>query len=243
VPRANALSHPCALLLYNKVLEALVEQHAPSKCITITERPDTPWYSLEIRHAKTECRRLERRWLRSKLTIDHELFKSQRNHLKSLRETAKRDYIQGKLNEATTPRDTHGILNKLLHKAVEQPLPSFQDPSELAERFATFFTDKISAVRNSLTGLAHSPPYTVEVSEIESPLATFDLAQHDEVAKLVMKSPTKSCALDPVPTWLVKKCPALIPFLCDVINESLKTCTVPVVLKQAHVVPALKKSS
>ena len=55
--------------------------------------------------------------------------------------------------------------------------------------------------------------------------------------------PSKSCSLDPVPTWLVKLCPALIPILCDIVNDSLSTAHVPTILKQAHVIPVLKKSN
>ena len=69
---------------YNASLNTILDQHAPTITITITRR-DTPWYTREVRHAKTECRRLERKWRRTRLTIDHEVYKRQRNRLHLLR--------------------------------------------------------------------------------------------------------------------------------------------------------------
>jgi hypothetical protein len=75
INRVNSSDHSTPLSLYNEVLKALLDFHAPLRRITITERPSTPWYSSEIRHEKTKCRHLERKWFKSKLTIDHELYK------------------------------------------------------------------------------------------------------------------------------------------------------------------------
>jgi hypothetical protein len=60
----------------------------------------------------------------------------------------------------------------------------------------------------------------------------------------VIKSPTKSCSQDPVPTWLLKDSSVLqtaIPLLVATINTSLSECSVPSNLKTAHVTPLLKK--
>ena len=59
---------------------------------------------------------------------------------------------------------------------------------------------------------------------------------------LVLKSPTKSCALDPIPTWLLKACTdSLVPLVTRIVNESLESGTVCDILKQAVVTPLLKK--
>ena len=57
-----------------------------------------------------------------------------------------------------------------------------------------------------------------------------------------MASPTKSCRLDPVPTFLLKKvlCP-LVPTITKIVNLSLSTGTFPVGMKHAMVTPLLKK--
>ena len=56
-------------------------------------------------------------------------------------------------------------------------------------------------------------------------------------------SPTKSCELDPLPTWLLKEClEDLLPAIVNIINRSLETGVMPHALKQATVRPLLKKS-
>jgi hypothetical protein len=229
---------------YNSLLESLVDKHAPVRSIMITERSATPWYSVEIRHAKTHCRVLERKWQKSKLNIDHELFKLHRNNLKDLRDKAKSEYIHQKLTTATTTKDTFSILNKLLHKPADQQLPSHQTTTELTERFATFFTDKIAAVRNGFNTAALPPqpastgnPSTVPALSCLKPVCD------KELKKLIGNSPSKSCALDPAPTWLVKQCPALVSVLSNIINHSLETGVVSPTLKHALITPALKKPS
>ena len=59
-----------------------------------------------------------------------------------------------------------------------------------------------------------------------------------------MKSPTKSCQLDAIPTWLLKTPPVLdciVYHLTKCINTSLLTGVVPSCLKTAFVTPMLKK--
>ena len=59
---------------------------------------------------------------------------------------------------------------------------------------------------------------------------------------LVLKSPTKSCALDPITTGLLKACiDSLVPVVTRIVNESLESGTVCDILKQAVVTPLLKK--
>lgn len=65
----------------------------------------------------------------------------------------------------------------------------------------------------------------------------------DEMVKnFIMASPTKSCRLDPVPTFLLKKvlCP-LVPTITKIVNLSLSTGTFPSGMKHAMVTPLLKK--
>ena len=59
-----------------------------------------------------------------------------------------------------------------------------------------------------------------------------------------MKSPSKSCSLDPWPTFLVLDyLDILITPITSIINASLEQSKCPNFFKQAHVTPILKKSS
>ena len=64
----------------------------------------------------------------------------------------------------------------------------------------------------------------------------------EEVSKLISSAPTKTCQLDPVPTWLVKDVRGLLsPFLTVLFNVSLSSGSFPKMFKQAVIRPLLKK--
>ena len=237
---SNNQSHD-SLSKYNLILQQLVEQHAPCKTITITERPSTPWYTCEVRHAKTLCRKYERRWQKTGLTIDYDLYIAQRSNLALVRDRAKSDYIGRKLSEATSSKDTFAVLNTLLHKKAYHPLPNHSNLSELTENFAAYFKDKIDTVRQVFLD-TQDPPNIVPSISISS-MDTFREVTENEISKMIATSACKSCTIDPVPTWLLKKCPSVVPLLCNIVNDSLKAGEMPSQLKEAHVIPALKKSS
>ena len=59
-----------------------------------------------------------------------------------------------------------------------------------------------------------------------------------------MKSPTKSCLLDPWPTFLLRECiDILLPSITRVVNCSLSEGVVPDEFKKAIATPLIKKSS
>ena len=59
-----------------------------------------------------------------------------------------------------------------------------------------------------------------------------------------MKSPTKSCLLDPWPTFLVKECiDILMPSITRLVNCSLSEGVVPDEFKKAIVTSLIKESS
>ena len=59
-----------------------------------------------------------------------------------------------------------------------------------------------------------------------------------------MKCPSKSCSLDPMPTWLVKQyLPVLMPILTKIVNSSLSSGSFPSRLRRAIITPILKKAS
>ena len=75
-------------------------------------------------------------------------------------------------------------------------------------------------------------------------LAVFTQVTQDEIAKIVSISPTKSCLLDPLPTFFVKDCmDILLPSMTKLVNCSLSEGLVPDGFKKAVVTPLIKKAS
>ena len=67
-------------------------------------------------------------------------------------------------------------------------------------------------------------------------------ASEDAVRKIILSSSDVSCHLDPIPTWLVKKCvDTVTPIIAKMINFSLDGSCTPNSWKIALVIPLIKK--
>jgi len=108
-----------------------------------------------------------------------------------------------------------------------------------ADEFATFFTSKVDSVR---AATATTPLYDVPF-RCTPLLSEFSPVTCDEVEKLISSAPTKTCQLDPVPTWLVNDvCGLLSPFLTVLFNVSLSSGCFPTKFKHAVIRPLLKEA-
>ena len=98
-------------------------------------------------------------------------------------------------------------------------LPSHNDPNILANEFSEYFCDKVKKIRDGITiDLSKSPPSETRYSCDK--LTTLQHLTLDEVKHLIESSPTKSCELDPIPTWLVKECMLeLLPLTRRTLNK------------------------
>ena len=133
-------------------------------------------------------------------------------------------------------------LNKVLHRSHVTTLPSCESSKSLADRFATFFSNKIVKIRESFcssgSGNTVHPPFD------PPKLTVFTQVTQDEIENVIIKSPTKSCLLDPLPTFLIKECmDILLPSITKLVNCSLGEGLVPDGFKKAVVTPLIKKAS
>lgn len=119
-------------------------------------------------------------------------------------------------------------------------LPSHDTLQQLASRFGTFFSAKIDTNRASF-------PADADVRDEESAsdiilMESFEPATEEEIRKLILRSPAKSCSLGPLPTSMLKdNVDLLAPFLTRVVDASLVSGVVPDSMKHAQVTPLLKK--
>ena len=97
------------------------------------------------------------------------------------------------------------------------------DQAQLAEDFNNFFSDKIA---NIMTVLEKSNPYPeyIESDYITSERFTcFILNNQTDLMKMISKTATKSCELDPINTNILKEnIKILAPALMDIVNTSLE---------------------
>ena len=232
---------------YNDTLRKIVDEHAPLVTRQVVIRPDTSWYTREIGNEKRKRRQLERRWRRTGSNIDRQCFQVQRSKVNALIIQAKCAEYRERIASATSTKELFKITNNLLHKKKVSVLPSHESTKGLADKFIQYFSDKITAIRDSLYSDKHDTESPTPLSDPSNafegvPLCELPPATEDEIAKIIRSSPTKSCSLDPLPTWLLKDClDVLLPVVTEIVNLSMTNSDVPPPLKRALILPLIKK--
>ena len=126
------------------------------------------------------------------------------------------------------------MCDNLLNREQKSVLPSHDCIKDLADKFITYFNDKISTIRKDLEKAPTSQtPQDIFNKFDGEVLDSFTEVSEDDVRNIIHSSPTKSCALDPIPTWLLKKCEdELIHVLTLIVNTSLSCAAFPKELKK-----------
>ena len=119
-------------------------------------------------------------------------------------------------------------------------LPESSSEMSIANMFCKFFSEKIERIRKGFSKCCQ-----IENSDaVPEQMLTFQEVNTDYVTKLILKSPTKSCSLDPWPTTLLKECVDIVaPSITKLVNLSLLNGVVPESFKKAIVTPLIKKAS
>jgi hypothetical protein len=107
-----------------------------------------------------------------------------------------------------------------------------------ADAFLSFFEEKVKAVHDGAEG--QPPP--VSASTVHTSLSLLLPCTVEEIRRFIMLSPTKSCALDPIPKFLLKEMvDVLLPYVTAMVNASLHEGRLPSLQKHAVILPLLKK--
>ena len=133
-------------------------------------------------------------------------------------------------------------MNHVLHGNCDRPLPDHISAGGLANTFNKYFLDKISNLRSKLDGSTTNNinTSTITSSDLSPPqtFTKFTAVAEEDIRKIVQKSNSKSCGLDPIPTSMIKQLiEPLAPVLTKIVNLSLRDGIVPRTLKSATVTP------
>jgi exonuclease III len=232
---------------YNFGLKTLLDKHAPLQKRIVTLRPNALWYTEELREAKHKRRKAERLWRRTKLTIHHQLYKDKCSEVGKLLVKSKSTYYSNKISECgRNQKQLFKITQNLMGQKGEVILPSSFSDEDLANKFSDFFISKITTIRERIDAdnspVSESVVMSADVRFEGQPLTQLEPSTQDEVRNIIMKSPSKSCELDPLPTNLLKQVlEYVLPLITAIINRSLVESKVPACFKKANVRPLLKK--
>ena len=165
-----------------------------------------------------------------------------------LKSEKKQKYLLKPVSDASGDQKTlFKSLNRIMHRSNPNPMPDCEDPASLPDTFLSYFQSKIQKIRDRFS-TDIEPAFEFdrkfdENSDIPT-LSKFDPITEQDIAKVIAKSNSVSCELDPMPTFLIKQCqPQLLPVLTHIVNLSLATETMPSEYKRAIIRPLLKKPS
>ena len=230
---------------YHHTITNVLDKHCPTNIRIHKFCSHPPWYTDAIRDARREKRRLERIWNRSQNPVDKYLYLQQVHGFSKLIHTEKSRYYKEQLASGDI-KTAFKVVNTLLNRTVTA-LPCTDSMKSLSDRFSNFFMDKIVKIRHNISSSLDPPnsaadtPFT-DIPITECNMSYFTPVDCDEIHKTISSAPNKSCGLDPLPTWLLKKnLPIFVPAFVSICNSSLKTGTFPSALKDAIVTPLLKK--
>ncbi|XP_072177812.1 uncharacterized protein [Diadema setosum] len=237
---------------YNQTIRRVLDVHCPASTRTRKQRPCVPWYDSTVHEARQKRRKLERKWRKTRAPCDRELFVKQKNHATQVIQTAKRSFYTD-VFLSSNPKSLYTTLHSLLGTADKQQLHASDDDLQLSNEFADYFDDKISSMRQSLesstSGSVSSSTGPIMSTLQDSPedmpsLTEFSYVSDSEIRKIILRAPSKSCDLDPLPTWLLKEyVDVFVPVISQIVNTSMNSGVFPDKLKEAIVFPRLKKPS
>ena len=130
---------------YHKTLSTILDKEAPLKSQTITVRPLAPWYNEEIQQARKE------RWIAEGLSVQHEIYKEERNKLHYAIRTAKAYYSQKAINDSDlNQKALYSCLDNILGKRKTIKLPTFDSSENLANEMTDYFDNKVKIIIDGL---------------------------------------------------------------------------------------------
>ena len=228
---------------YYSSLQQLIGRHAPIRSRTVTDRPSAPWLTNDIKAAKTERRRAERRWRKTGLPVHKAIFKNFHLKVQNCIVNAKHFYYNNLISNSSSSKSLFRIVSSFYGKTKSCILPTGATLCDIANTFSDYFIQKVSQIRNQLDSYNVTMPI-FDPFNGNLRMSVFKPVTPAFVKNIILSSAPKSCDLDPIPSsLLICHIDSIIGSITDIINVSLSTGEVPSSFKHALVSPLLKKAN
>uniref|UniRef100_A0AAY4DRN7 Reverse transcriptase domain-containing protein n=1 Tax=Denticeps clupeoides TaxID=299321 RepID=A0AAY4DRN7_9TELE len=243
----NSPSDPAELDQATKCLEitlcSTLDIVAPLKRKIVRDKNLIPWYNDHTRSLKKTARKLERKWRQSKLNIFRIAWKESLLNYKKALSAARSTYLSSLIDKN---KNNPGFLFKTIAKLTRNKteMDATTQYNHSSDDFMNFFNTKIVANREKIKSTTNS---SADISMennllIDHRLERFNPIKEHELIKLISSSNQCTCALDPIPTRLLKQiAPNVINSILKIVNSSLSTGHVPSSFKVAVIRPLIKK--
>ena len=129
-------------------------QHDPIQLWKIGNRPRPPWFDNEIKQARRDRRRAEKRSRRTGLASDLLRFKSKKNYVIYIINNARTTYYSQFIEENSSNQSKLFRESKrLLNIQADKTLPPYTNAVKLANDMGDYFVHKITSWRPALSPL------------------------------------------------------------------------------------------
>ena len=234
-------SDACKASVFTSEIAAVFDRHTPLRARTVTQRPSAPWMTSELKLLKAEKRQAERRWRKTVLPESKLIYKALVSKMNNLITKAKKCYYESKISAATTSRCLFDFVSEMYGKGKKCILPNNISHEKMPEMFNDFFISKISQIRSVLDTRNCEPVVNTSVFTGEK-LLSFNSLSREQVKRIIISSPCKSCCLDPLPSnILFQHIDLFIDCITSIVNDSLANGLMPLCYRKAVISPLLKK--
>jgi len=147
-------------------LRAILDRHAPLQHKKAPTRPPSPWINDKILSARRALRKAERIWRRSGYQREHFLrYRALVSGYASLLRSTKSDHYRSEVTECRgNQRRLFTLVDDWLGKPKTTLLPTSSSNLDLANKFSSFFSDKVERIKADLdsTRASIDPALVVE---------------------------------------------------------------------------------
>ena len=185
------------LSLYSTTIRDTLDRLVPLHDLTSRHNPLTPWFDAECRSIKRAVRLLERRYRRTKDPVDRLAWINALREKHSAFKSKENSYWENTVkSNSSNPKKLWRSVSTILGEQAKQSanLSTFS-----ASDFLDFLEQKVESVRSDTAGSA--PP---SFSSTTCTFTSFSLCSQELVRKVIRGAASKSCELDPAPTFLSK---------------------------------------
>ena len=172
----------------NDELRSLLDKHAPATRRRVPAGRSSPWYagvSQELRSAKRQRRRAERRWLKTGLTVDKQIYGAAKRAVTNIVHKAKSDYFSSQIAQSNCCKELFSVCNELRGCNSGLSLPTALPVCDLPDAFADYFIWKVKTIRDELDSQMPVPilptdgPYTQSSLHFFEPVSMQCVKKHD----------------------------------------------------------------
>ena len=227
---------------FNTKVKMALDSIAPMKLKKVGAKRRVPWRNEEINQLKRTCRKSERRWRKTKLQIDEEIYKQNLSSFNREMRKARESHFSGLISaNQNNPRVLFSTIDSLLNPA-PRTVDSTSSGSK-CEEFAAHFRDKIMNIRKGIAQARSNMLATFTLPPRNMTMSSFALINTEMLSKVVSQLKPSTCPLDPIPTRFFKTIFDSVSMdILSIVNHSLSSGLFPSALKTALVRPILKKN-